>query len=723
MTAVLLTAPRIRFLDSNGAPLAGGKIYTYTAGTTTPKATYTDASGGTPNANPVVLDSAGYADIWVSGSYKIVVHDSADNLISSTDNITGFTTGAVGATFLDGSFTLQNTSDPTKQLVWNLAAIGAGNTVTVGVPNSNFTLISPSVAQTYTAAQRYTFVTLTDGATITPDFSLGNNYQVQLGGNRTIANPTSLVMGQSGNIAIYQDATGSRTPSWAWGWVNPGGSLPSLQSAGGSLDVLKYSVAAYNSAVVTISIATPGVVAFANHGFQLGQQVQITTTGALPTGLTASTTYYVVSIDANSFSLATSLANAAAGTKIATSGSQSGIHTLTGLTITLTTSKSTTSGGYRALSSTDTVVSSDSDKILQISGTCALALTAASSVGAFTCYVENTATSGIQIITITPNGTDNIDGSNSTLIMLPGETRLLTCNATAWVTQVIVPFTLNITTTATPTLPRNGYQGVNGQLWGGGASGGAGATQGGGGGGGGSFNQFTLMNGTISVASLALTCTIGAGGLSQTAANTAGNAGGTTTIVTGGSFQLSQAYGGGAGGGATLGAGGGGGSIGGVAATGLGSPYSTLGVPTVSGVGGNAATTTFGNGGIGPTGFADATGGGFNTSDPYGGGAGGNVTTKPGGGGYYGGAGGGVSVAVTGAVGGNSVYGGGGGGGASGTTGGSGGGSVYGGAGGAGGSNGVGIAGSVGGGGGGGAVGTGGSGAGGAGRIILKGIA
>lgn len=339
MTAVLLTQPRIRFLDSNGAPLVGGKIYTYLAGTTTPQATYTTAAGNVANTNPVILDSAGYADIWITGSYKIVVQDSNGALISTTDNIIGFSTGATGATFLDGSLTIQNTSDPTKQAVFNLAGIGTGTTVTIGVPNGNFTLISPAIAQTYTAAQREAFSTITYGSTITPDFSLANNYQVQLTGSPTINNPTNIVAGQSGNLSIYQDATGSRTITWGWGWVAPsGGSLPSLQTAGGSLDVLKYTVTAYNTSAVTITLATPGVISFTNHGFQLGQQVQLTTSGALPTGLTASTTYYVVPINANSFSLATSQANAAANTTIATSGSQSGVHTCVGLTIALTSS-------------------------------------------------------------------------------------------------------------------------------------------------------------------------------------------------------------------------------------------------------------------------------------------------------------------------------------------------------------------------------------------------
>lgn len=83
-----LGTPYSYFADANGVPLAGGKIYTYQAGTTTPLATYTDAGGLTPAANPVILDSAGRATIWLSGTYKIVVKDSLNNTLVTTDNIT-----------------------------------------------------------------------------------------------------------------------------------------------------------------------------------------------------------------------------------------------------------------------------------------------------------------------------------------------------------------------------------------------------------------------------------------------------------------------------------------------------------------------------------------------------------------------------------------------------------------------------------------------------------
>ena len=81
-----------QFFDNNGVPLAGGLIYTYAAGTTTPLATYTTSSGLTPNTNPIVLDAAGRPanEIWLSAvAYKLVLKTSAGVQLWSMDNITG----------------------------------------------------------------------------------------------------------------------------------------------------------------------------------------------------------------------------------------------------------------------------------------------------------------------------------------------------------------------------------------------------------------------------------------------------------------------------------------------------------------------------------------------------------------------------------------------------------------------------------------------------------
>jgi len=81
---------------------------------------------------------------------------------------------------------------------------------------------------------------------------------------------------------------------------------------------------AYLSATVTISIATPGVITWTGHGRVANDTIRITTTGALPTGLSASTTYYVKTVlDANTFTVSAS----SSGTVIDTTGTQSGVHT------------------------------------------------------------------------------------------------------------------------------------------------------------------------------------------------------------------------------------------------------------------------------------------------------------------------------------------------------------------------------------------------------------
>lgn len=96
-----LLFPLFRAFDSNGAPLAGGKVYTYQAGTSTPLATYSDSGLSVPNANPVVLDAQGYptsGGIWLNGTYKIDVQDSNGISIDGfpQDNYQN-TAGAAGA--------------------------------------------------------------------------------------------------------------------------------------------------------------------------------------------------------------------------------------------------------------------------------------------------------------------------------------------------------------------------------------------------------------------------------------------------------------------------------------------------------------------------------------------------------------------------------------------------------------------------------------------------
>ena len=99
-----------------------------------------------------------------------------------------------------------------------------------------------ATAQSFTAAQRGAISGLTDGATITPDFALANNYSVTLAGNRTLANPTNITAGQSGSIFISQDGTGSRTLAYGTYYDFIGGTAPTLSTAASAVDRIDYVV-------------------------------------------------------------------------------------------------------------------------------------------------------------------------------------------------------------------------------------------------------------------------------------------------------------------------------------------------------------------------------------------------------------------------------------------------------------------------------------------------
>ena len=91
-TTSLSPTPKLQFFDLNGAPLAGGLLYTYEAGSTTPLATYTDSTGLIANTNPITLDSRGEANVWLNGAiYKFALYTSVGVLIWTVDNINGST--------------------------------------------------------------------------------------------------------------------------------------------------------------------------------------------------------------------------------------------------------------------------------------------------------------------------------------------------------------------------------------------------------------------------------------------------------------------------------------------------------------------------------------------------------------------------------------------------------------------------------------------------------
>jgi len=130
---------------------------------------------------------------------------------------------------------LTTTDDATDVLA--VVDVSANATKKISVAN-----LVTAQARTYTAAQRGEITTLTDAASISIDLATSNNFAAVLAGNRTLANPSNIVAGQSGSIFISQDGTGSRTLAYGSYYDFAGGTAPTLSTAASSVDRIDYLV-------------------------------------------------------------------------------------------------------------------------------------------------------------------------------------------------------------------------------------------------------------------------------------------------------------------------------------------------------------------------------------------------------------------------------------------------------------------------------------------------
>jgi hypothetical protein len=340
-----LTMQRYFRIDQPTIAFAGASTVTDVANLGVAGAPVKGSNATVTNAHAILVDAGAVST--ASNSYGLTVNaqtGASNNYAAQfAGGNVGFRTSAPTAYVHMGAGTATASTAPLKFTSGtNLTAAEAGAMefdgtllyYTNSTPTRN-TIAVLNQAQTWTAAQRGAFSTATDAATVTLDLSLANNFNLTLGGNRTLGVPTNIVAGQTGTISVRQDITGSRTLAFAWVWVFPLGASPTLSTAALSFDQLYYCVNNYATSTVTMTIASPCVVTWTAHGLVSGQRVQFTTTGALPTGVSANTTYWITRIDANSFNLSTSLANAQSATFVNTSGSQSGTHTAVACSITL----------------------------------------------------------------------------------------------------------------------------------------------------------------------------------------------------------------------------------------------------------------------------------------------------------------------------------------------------------------------------------------------------
>jgi len=233
-TVALAPVPTHQFFDSNGDPLTGGLLYTYVVGTTTPKATYTDATGNSANENPIALNSRGEASIFIltDENYKWVLKTAAGVTIWTRDNF-----GFANPTYEDANVTDDLVVGGDVTVTGALTATGGvfggewlwiyqtDQTATISTGTAKFTFRLPACTL---LAVRVNLVTASssglpafdlndDGVsvfTITPTIDVSELTSVTALTQSTIANAT---IADDSKMTIDIDTAGTGAKGWGMG--------------------------------------------------------------------------------------------------------------------------------------------------------------------------------------------------------------------------------------------------------------------------------------------------------------------------------------------------------------------------------------------------------------------------------------------------------------------------------------------------------------------------
>jgi hypothetical protein len=247
---------------------AVGSYTTITVGATSSVA-LTENQGSADQSRSAVLEIAGtvggahtsifvYLPAGAAKTYAIKNAVSANTTASDAVvlRVAGQThgvtvpTGGVGYFFTNG--TSVNTLNAagfsaitTTQADARYATLSTAQTITGAKTFTSTVTITGAVAFTsvvnVSGPVNVNTVTLTDAASIVPSFDTGNTFVVTLGGNRTLAAPTSANIGQSGSIRVIQDATGGRTLSYNSAYQFVSGSAPVMDTSAGAQSILVFS--------------------------------------------------------------------------------------------------------------------------------------------------------------------------------------------------------------------------------------------------------------------------------------------------------------------------------------------------------------------------------------------------------------------------------------------------------------------------------------------------
>lgn len=216
--------------------------------------------GVSPNATLLIT---GAGQTYTDGTHTVVAAGqltvTGGTIGGTTPNATlTITPGPVGVTFADGTHTVANAT----QLTATGLTIGGTSPNATIVPNyaanadvwthtSTTTVLNPAVAATSIAPQTFT----ESGGTFSVNFNSGINLELPLVHADcpcTIANPTNVYAGLSGNMTIVQSSTGSDTVgTWGTTWKFSGGVKPTLSAGANAVDVLPFYCRTTTFCVVT----------------------------------------------------------------------------------------------------------------------------------------------------------------------------------------------------------------------------------------------------------------------------------------------------------------------------------------------------------------------------------------------------------------------------------------------------------------------------------------
>ena len=191
-----------------------------------------------------------------SGSGTAITSGEIRQLVC--DKVSVFTlTESTGVALLSASNTFTNTNT-------FASAVGFATSVSateIFASAAAFNSITASVGSmgkaTFTKQVAGTPVTLTDAASIALNLTTGTNFVVSLGGNRTLENPSNAAVGQTGQIYVIQDGTGSRTLAFGDAYNFPNNSTPVMSTSASSVDLLVYNVRGV-SAIDTVFVSSFG---------------------------------------------------------------------------------------------------------------------------------------------------------------------------------------------------------------------------------------------------------------------------------------------------------------------------------------------------------------------------------------------------------------------------------------------------------------------------------